>query len=143
MKSVGIVLSLLLCAGIAAAKEVKVRTAWIRHFPKTSLGIMPDNLGNIGTNQCTFEVHATTLSLSNNIVRAQTEGKIPDPVVFASLKAKLMTAQKHHLSGNHAKEHLLIQSLIAEVIKVRGKQIEAVFADRLIAWSRDLIAMGN
>ena len=110
---------------------------------RTVTVIATDNLGNTGTNQCTFEVHATTLSLSNNIVRAQSEGLIPDPAVFAGLKAKLATAQKHHLAGNHLKEHQLIQSLIAEVIKIRGKQMDAVFADRLIAWANDLIAMGN
>ena len=76
-------------------------------------------------------------------MRAQSEGLIPDPAVFAGLKAKLAIAQKHHLSGNHAKEHQVIQALIAEVIKIRGKQMEAVFADRLIAWANDLIAMGN
>ena len=40
-----IVLSLLLCATIAVAKEVKIRKAWVRTFPNASLGIIPDNLG--------------------------------------------------------------------------------------------------
>jgi hypothetical protein len=105
--------------------------------------IAADNLGNTGTNQCTFVIHATSVSLSNNIVRAQAEGLIPDPAIFAGLKARLMLAQKHHLAGNHVKEHQVIQSLILEVIKIRGKQMDAVFADRFIAWCNDLIAVGN
>ena len=42
-----IVLTLLLCATVGAAKEVKVRKAWVRTFPNTSLQIFPDNLGRI------------------------------------------------------------------------------------------------
>jgi len=38
---------LLLCASIAVAKEVKIRKAWVRTFPNTSLEIIPDNLGRI------------------------------------------------------------------------------------------------
>jgi len=38
---------LLLCASIAVAKEVKIRKAWVRTFPNTSLEIFPDNLGHI------------------------------------------------------------------------------------------------
>jgi hypothetical protein len=110
---------------------------------RTVTVIATDNLGNTGTNQCTLEVHATVLSLSNNIVRAQSEGLIPNPKVFASLKSKLSVAQRFHLEGNHLKEHQTIETFIAEVIRVRGKHIEAVFADRLLAWSRDLIEVGN
>jgi hypothetical protein len=47
MKSAALALSLLLCAGGAFAKDVKVRIAWTRTFPDSSLGIFPDNLGHI------------------------------------------------------------------------------------------------
>jgi hypothetical protein len=105
--------------------------------------VAADNLGNTGTNQCTFELHATVLSLSNNLVRAQSEGRISDPKIYASLRAKLAVAQQFHLQGNHVKEHQVLATVIAEVTKVRGKHVEAVFADRFIAWTKDLIAVGN
>jgi hypothetical protein len=47
LKAKGLVGLLLLCAFAAAAKDVKVRKAWERSFPNTSLGIFPDNLGHI------------------------------------------------------------------------------------------------
>lgn len=47
MRFAALVLSLLLCATATVAKDVKVRIAWTRTFPNSSLGIMPDNVGNI------------------------------------------------------------------------------------------------
>ena len=64
-----------------------------------------DNLGNTGTSQCTFSLHATAASLINNLKRGQSLGFLPDPIVFQSLLAKLNAAQQLHLGGKHTKEH--------------------------------------
>jgi hypothetical protein len=47
MKTAALAVSLMFCAVVAVAKDVKVRVAWTRNYPDSSLGIIPDNLGNI------------------------------------------------------------------------------------------------
>jgi hypothetical protein len=103
-----------------------------------------DNIGNTGTTNCTFEIHATTDSLISNLFRARSEGLIlGPPKVFQSFLAKLTVADAAHDVGKHDVEHLTLIAYRDQLLKQRGKGIDAVTADRFIAYINDLIATGG
>ena len=62
---------------VAPAKEVKVREAWTRTFPGTSLAIMPDNLGKILA--VGSESDSTFAVLLNNHGKISAKQPIPIP----------------------------------------------------------------
>jgi len=103
-----------------------------------------DNIGNTGTTDCTFEIHATTDSLISNLFRARSEGLITaPPSVFHSFLAKLLVADRKHDAGDHDTEHLILIAYRDQLLKQRDKGIDAVTADRFIAYINDLIASGG
>ena len=102
-----------------------------------------DHLGNSGTTSCTFEIHATTKSLLNNLKRAWGEGKIKNLGLYQSMLATLTAADQAKTRENVTAE---IQALTAwrdQLIANRGDGIDAVTADRFIAYANDLIARGG
>jgi hypothetical protein len=102
-----------------------------------------DNLGNSGSTGCTFEVHATTKSLINNLNRAWTEGKIKNKGVFNSLLATLEAADRAKTRGSVGAELNALDAFADQLLAIRGDGIDAVTADRFIAYALDLIARGG
>ncbi|HKZ75159.1 MAG TPA: hypothetical protein VJ259_00700, partial [Actinomycetota bacterium] len=99
-----------------------------------------DNLGNVGTADRTFEVHATAESLISNVDRAFGLGLITDPAVYEGLRDKLEAALRSHNRGQHAVEHNQLSAFINQLMAQRGNGIDAATADRFIAYAQDLIA---
>ncbi len=105
--------------------------------------IASDNLGNTATVAHTFEVHATSESLLNNVDRAFAEGLITDPDVYQGLRDKTVAALKKHNQGKHATEHNILGAFINQLEAQRDKGVEAATADRFISYAEDLIAGGG
>lgn len=102
-----------------------------------------DHVGNTGTASRTFTLLATSVSLRNNIDRAQAEGLIPSPGAYAGLRGALDAAVKSHAKGQHATEVSQLGGVVNQLTAERGKGIDAAFADRMIGWVNDLIAAGG
>jgi hypothetical protein len=102
-----------------------------------------DHLGNSGTSPCTFEVHATTQSLINNVKRARSEGKIKNLGVYNSLLATLMAADAARKRHDVTAELKALAAFVDQLVANRGDGVEAVTADRFIAYAKDLIARGG
>jgi hypothetical protein len=81
MKSAAIGLSLTLCVCLAA-KEIKLRTAWIRTFPNSSLTIMPDNGGHIAA--VGIETNSTVALLFNRHGREIARAVVPIPSIASA-----------------------------------------------------------
>lgn len=99
-----------------------------------------DKLGNASSLTRTFEVHATSQSLGNNLNRAYSLGLIKKGV-DNGLKAKTDAALKQHLSGKHSVEWNNLGALINLLEAQRGKGVDTATANRFIAWAQDLIAL--
>ncbi len=99
-----------------------------------------DNLGNTGTTNCTFAIHATTVSLITNLNRARAEGSVPSTDVFNGLMDKLVSANKADVTGRRTPEVEKLDAFVNQLLAQRGKGIAPVRADQLIAYARDLIS---
>jgi hypothetical protein len=103
-----------------------------------------DHIGNTATTPCRFEIHATTQSLITNLLRARSEGLITlPPNIFQSLLTKLQNASRKHLAGAHSTEQNMLIAYRDELRRQRGRGIDAVTADRFIAYVNDLVATGG
>ena len=102
-----------------------------------------DHLGNSGVSACTFEVHATTKSLINNLNRAWAEGKIKNRGLFNALMATLVAADRAKTSGKVQAELYSLDAFADQLEAQRGSGVDAVTANRFIAYARDLIALGG
>lgn len=113
-------------------------------YPGTRTAVVAgtDNIGNSASTSLTFEVHATVESLLNNLDRSRTEGLVTK-AVYNSLRAKLAAAAHQHGLGSHPTEHKLVEAYAEEIEGQRGKGIDAVTADRFIAYARDLVLNGG
>ena len=78
MKTKGIIWFLLACSVVASAQEVKVRKAWVRTFPRPTLGIFPDNLGNIAA--ASDDRNGPFLFLLDSRGRTLARARIPIPL---------------------------------------------------------------
>jgi hypothetical protein len=102
-----------------------------------------DNLGNAGSQTRTFEVHATSESLSNNLDRAWRLGLIDKEGIYNSLKAKVEAALRAHERGQHHVEHNVLGAFVNELEAQRGKAVDLATANRFIAYAQDLIERGE
>jgi hypothetical protein len=100
-----------------------------------------DNVGNSGTTPRSFLLRATAESLRNNIDRALSLGLITNNGAYNGLVAKLDHAISLHIDGRHATEVNVLGAAQNQVEAKRGNGIEAEFADRLLGWLQDLIAV--
>lgn len=112
-----------------------------RYWPglRTVIVTGTDHLGNTGTTNCTFEVHATTGSLIANLNRARAEGSVPSADVFKGLMDKLVAANKSDLTGRVTPEINQLEAFVNQLLAQRGKGIVPLRADQLIAYARDLV----
>ena len=102
-----------------------------------------DNLGNAGSQTRTFEVHATSESLGNNLDRAWRLGLIDKQGIYNSLKAKVEAALRAHERGQHHVEHNVLGAFVNELEAQRGKAVDVETANRFIAYAQDLIERGE
>jgi len=101
-----------------------------------------DNLGNTGDNFCTFEIHPTLESMLSNLNRALSEGAIKNDGIFRSFQAKLNASLAAMNRGQCGAAFNNLAALTNELQAQRGKGIDAVVADRFIAFAQDLIDTG-
>ncbi|HEX6020418.1 MAG TPA: hypothetical protein VFZ00_00390, partial [Solirubrobacter sp.] len=99
-----------------------------------------DNLGNATDTTRTFELHATSESLRNNIDRACSERLITKTGTCKALAVTLNQAVIKHAGGSHDVEHNLIDAFAEQVEGQLGKSIDTATGNRLIAFAQDLIA---
>jgi hypothetical protein len=99
-----------------------------------------DNLGNATDKTRTFELHATAVSLRNNIDRALNEGLITKQSTHKVLSITLDLAVGNHASDRHDLEHNTIDAFAEQVDGQLGKSIDSATGLRLIAFAEDLIA---
>lgn len=102
-----------------------------------------DNLGNAGTHACLFEVRPTIESMLHNLDRALDEGLLKTEGTHRSLQAKLMAAAAAAERGQCGMEANLLNAFTHEVRAQSGGGVEAVLADRLIAYALYLAAQGD
>ena len=107
----------------------------------TAVATATDFVGNTGTATRTFTLLATTESLSNNLTRAVAEKLVTDPKVEKGLRDKLDAALKSHATGKHPTEVNQLGAVVQQLEGQRGKGVNAVFAQRMIGWTNDLIAV--
>ena len=101
-----------------------------------------DNLGNTGDNFCTFEIHPTLESMLSNLNRALSEGAIKNDGIFRSFQAKLNASLAAMNRGQCGAAFNNLAALTNELQAQRGKGIDAVVADRFIAFAQVLIDTG-
>lgn len=110
-----------------------------------------DNVLNTAEATRTFELHATSVSLLNNVKRAcgetgawpATPLLITKSGVCTAMKQVLGQAVAKHASGDHPVEHNLLEGWIEDLEGQRGKAVDAATADRFIAYAQDLVAIGG
>ena len=102
-----------------------------------------DNIGNTGTSPCTFTIEATPDSLINNLVRAQSEGLVPNLDVYSGLMEKLDQVKRQHDKGKHEVEWNALDAFIDQLEGQRSKGIDLVTADRFIAYAAEIIEAGR
>jgi hypothetical protein len=100
---------------------------------------LTDNIGNPGLTNCTFEIHASAVSLLGNLDRAYSLGLIRNQGIYRSLRAKLEAAKKHHDRGQHTPELNVYRAYVHELQAQRGQGVDAATADRFVASVQDLI----
>ena len=98
-----------------------------------------DNVGNDGTTPCTFELHATSLSLESNLDRAVSEGLVTANDAL-SLRRYLDRAQLWHDRGLLGKESQEIGRFVDLVAQIGGG-MDASMSARFTAWGNDLISL--
>ena len=106
----------------------------------TILVTSTDKLGNASSLKRTFEVHATSESIGNNLTRACSLGLIKKGVCNG-LTAKTDAALKAHQRGQHSVEWNNLGALINLLEAQRGKGVDTATANRFIAYAKDLIAL--
>lgn len=99
-----------------------------------------DNLGNATDKTRTFELHATAVSLRNNIDRALNEGLITKQSTHKVLSITLDLSVDSHASGRHDLEHNTVDAFAEQVDGQLGKTIDTATGLRLIAFADDLVA---
>jgi hypothetical protein len=102
-----------------------------------------DRLGNVGESTVTFRVRATSASLYNNVVRAHSEGLIPNNGTYNGLLASLEQAIRSHDRGRHDVEHNQLNAVRNRLENDSPKKIDQATAARFIGYVDDLIASGG
>ncbi|MEO5619162.1 MAG: hypothetical protein ABIS67_15435 [Candidatus Eisenbacteria bacterium] len=102
-----------------------------------------DNLGNSGTGACTFEIRPTAASMLSNLNRAMREGAIKNQGIFTSLQAMLENADRAGARGNCGAEMNILNAFAHELRAQRGSGVDALIADRFIAYAEYLIITGD
>jgi hypothetical protein len=102
-----------------------------------------DRLGNVGESSVTFRVRATSASLYNNVVRARSEGLIPNNGTYNGLLASLEQAIRSHDRGRHDVEHNQLNAVRNRLENDSPKKIDQATAARFIGYVDDLIASGG
>ena len=65
-----------------------------------------DNIGNAATGTCQFTIQATPDSLINGLIRAKSEGDVPNQDVYDGLMDKLNQVKKQHDKGKHSVDEM-------------------------------------
>jgi hypothetical protein len=99
-----------------------------------------DNLGNASTATRTFRVEATAASLLANLDRARAMGLVPGTTAYTGLRDKLVAALAAHQRGQHPTEWNQLAAFINLLLAQRGTGIDAVTANRFIAYAQDIVA---
>jgi hypothetical protein len=137
--------------GAATTNGATLDMFYLYPGPHTVTVNATDNVGNAATKSNVFELHATAVSLLNNVKRAcgeagawpATPTLITKTGVCTSMKAILGQAVVKHAGGAHATEHNIVAGWVDDVEAQRGKAIDTATADRFIAYGNDLIATGG
>ena len=102
-----------------------------------------DNIGNAATGTCQFTIQATPDSLINGLIRAKSEGDVPNQDVYDGLMDKLNQVKKQHDKGKHSVEWNALGAFTNQLEAQRGKGIDLVTANRFIAYAAEIIEAGR